>query len=79
MAKNYEENPADFHGSAFQRIFNLQVPTKLIANCHLDGLSDNHSLKRYHHFIFGMRKIIGCRFNVNLKKKHDFDIKSGKL
>jgi hypothetical protein len=46
MAKNYENDPADFHGSAFQRIFNLQVPTKLIANSFgSDEFSDNYSLK----------------------------------
>jgi hypothetical protein len=32
---------------------NLQVPTKLIANCHLVELLKHHSSKRYHHFIFG--------------------------
>jgi hypothetical protein len=50
MAKNYKKNPADFHGSA-QLFFDLQKPTKLIANCHLDWLLNNRSSKRYHHFI----------------------------
>jgi hypothetical protein len=57
MAKNYENDPADFHGSAQFFLFNLQVPTKLIANCHLDWLLNSHSLKRYDHFICGIKKI----------------------
>jgi hypothetical protein len=62
MAKNYEKSPADFHGSAF---FNLRVPTKLIINCHLNQLLNNHSSKSNYHPINGLRKFW---FGPNIKK-----------
>jgi hypothetical protein len=50
MAKNYEENPADFHGST------CKYQTKLIANCHLERkFLDNYSSKSNHHSTFGSR------------------------
>jgi hypothetical protein len=54
MAANYEENPADFHGSAFPELLELTTQYLLIIMHHLDGLLNNHSLKRYHLGKFGL-------------------------
>jgi hypothetical protein len=57
MTANYEENPANFHGSAFPELQELTTQYLPIIMHHLDGLFNNYSLKRYHHCKFGLNMV----------------------
>jgi hypothetical protein len=56
MAKNYEKNPADFHGSAFT-LARPKANNTIITFHHLNWMFKHRSLKRYHLCKFSFNKL----------------------